>query len=216
MTKYLIINADDFGMSKVFNETILDLIEKNQICAVSVMVEGFAENQKKQFDRLIALSKNKKLDVGLHITFNTNDYAHQIDSQFKKFKSIFGFNPSHADVHKAHKFMDSLPYTAEFFRKTGIPLRNEGVALGGVKSTPTKAFFGSVISFDEIETWIKTFKDGEYYEILFHPGKYDPDSKSKLNKERERDVKYIIELNSILKKNNIKSVSHLDIASANV
>ncbi len=81
----------------------------------------------------------------------------------------------------------------------------------GTKTTSTEAFFGSISDFDKIKEWIKTFEDEKYYEILFHPGKFDPNCKSNLNKDREHDIKYIKNLNSIIEKNNIKVVSYLDL-----
>jgi len=213
MVKYLIINADDFGMSKVFNDVILDLIVKNIVRSTTVMVNRFTKNQKEQFDKLITLSKNKNLSIGLHLEFENNDYPSQIKSQYQKFKEILGFNPSHIDIHKVHSLMDSIPIVAKFCEEICVPLRNSGMVFEGVKSTFSEAFFGSIESFSNIEEWIKTFQDGKYYEILFHPGKYDSDCKSSLNKDRERDVEHIKKLNSILETNNIKLISYLDLAT---
>ena len=213
MTKYLIINADDFGMSQIFNEVILDLIKKDLIYSTTVMIDRVTDNQKKQFDELIALSKNKNLSVGLHLEFKGSDYPSQIKSQYQKFKETLGFNPSHIDIHKAHSLMDSFSDVAEFCRKNNLPLRNSGVLHEGIKTTSAEAFFGSIADFEKIEEWIKTFEDGKCYEILFHPGKFDPSCKSSLNKDRERDVEHIKNLNNILKENNIKVVSYLDLAA---
>ena len=213
MTKYLIINADDFGMSQIFNEVILDLIKKDLIYSTTVMIDRVTDNQKKQFDELIALSKNKNLSVGLHLEFRYSDYPSQIKSQYNKFKEVLGFNPSHIDIHKAHSLMESFSDVAEFCRKNNLPLRNSGVLHEGIKTTSAEAFFGSIADFEKIEEWIKTFEDGKYYEILFHPGKFDFSCKSSLNKDRERDVEHIKNLNNILKENNIKVVSYLDLAA---
>ena len=213
MTKYLIINADDFGMSQIFNEVILDLIKKDLIRSTTVMIDRVTDNQKEQFDELIALSKSKNLSVGLHLEFIDSDYPSQIKSQYQKFKDVLGFNPSHIDIHKAHSLMNSFSDVAEFCRKNNLPLRNSGVLHEGIKTTSTEAFFGSIADFEKIKEWIKTFEDGKYYEILFHPGKFDPSCKSSLNEDRERDVEHIKNLNAILDKNNIKIVSYLDLAA---
>lgn len=69
------------------------------------------------------------------------------------------------------------------------------------------------MSFEKLRSFIENLKDGESYEILFHPGMYDPDCKSSLNKERELDVKKIEEINPFLKENNIKLISYVDLAS---
>ncbi len=213
MTKYLIINADDFGMSEIFNEVILDLIKKDLIRSTTVMIDRVTDNQKEQFDELIVLSKNKNISVGLHLEFKDSDYPSQIKSQYRKFKEILGFNPSHIDIHKAHSLIDSFSDVVEFCKKNNLSLRDSGVLHEDIKTTFAEAFFGSIADFTKIEEWIKTFEDGKYYEILFHPGKFDPSCKSSLNKDRERDVEHIKNLNSILEKNNIKVVSYLDLAA---
>lgn len=212
MTKYLIINADDFGMSQIFNEVILDLIRKDLIRSTTVMINRVTDNQKEQFDELITLSKSKNLSVGLHLEFEENDYPSQIKSQYQKFTEILGFNPSHIDIHKAHSLMDSFSDVAEFCKKNNLPLRNSGVLHEGIKTTSTEAFFGSIADFEKVKEWIKTFENEKYYEILFHPGKFDSSCKSSLNKYRERDVEHIKNLNKILEENNIKVISYLDLA----
>ncbi|MBU0953417.1 MAG: ChbG/HpnK family deacetylase [Nanoarchaeota archaeon] len=214
MTKYLIINADDFGMSRIFDNVILDLIKNNLVLSTTVMVNRITDNQKEQVERLIALSKNKNLSIGLHLEFENNDYTSQIKSQYQKFRKIFGFTPSHIDIHKAHSLKESFSETAELCKERSIPLRNSGVRFNGVKTTLSEAFFGSIEDFDKIEEWVKTFEDGNFYEILFHPGNYDPDCKSSLNQDRERDIKHIKRLNAILRKNNVKAVSYLDLAAS--
>ena len=140
MTKYLIINADDFGMSQIFNDVILDFIVKNNILSTTVMVNRFTDNQKKQFDKLISLSKNMNISVGLHLEFETDNYLAQIKSQFQKFKSILGFNPSHLDIHKPHGLKDSFSYVAEFCKEIDIPLRNNDVLFEGVKSKSRRIY----------------------------------------------------------------------------
>ena len=47
--KYLIINADDFGMSNIFNEVILELLEKEHVRSTSVMVKRGNLDQIKEF-----------------------------------------------------------------------------------------------------------------------------------------------------------------------
>jgi chitin disaccharide deacetylase len=214
MSKYLIINADDFGMSEVFNEVILDLIKKDLIRSTTVMINRVTESQKKQLEELTTLAETSNLSIGLHIEFKDSDYPTQIKSQYKKFKDILGFRPSHIDIHKAHGLTDSFSDVSEFCRENNLPLRNSGVFHQGIKSTYTEAFFGSIADFNDIKKWVNSFKGEKYYEILFHPGQFDPNCESSLNKDRERDVKHIHNLNKMLKEKNIKLVSYLDLASS--
>ena len=213
MTKSLIINADDFGMSQIFNEVILDLIRNDLICSTTVMIDRVTDNQKEQFDELIALSKSKNLSVGLHLEFKDSDYLSQIKSQYQKFREILGFNPSHLDIHKASTIKESISHVADFCRDKRIPCRNKGGYIDYFKTTDSPSFHGSIADFEKIKEWIKTFEDEKYYEILFHPGKFDSSCKSSLNEDRERDVEHIKNLNAILDKNNIKIVSYLDLAA---
>ncbi|MBT3407056.1 ChbG/HpnK family deacetylase [Candidatus Woesearchaeota archaeon] len=213
MTKYLIINADDFGMSKVFNEVILDLIKKKLILSTSVLVTRVEDDQKEQFDDLILFSKNMNLSIGLHLEFETNDYSSQIKIQFEKFKSILGFNPSHIDIHRSRSFKDSFSDVVEFCKNNNFPVRNRGKIFEELKTTELNAFFGSIADFNEIEEWITKLEDGKYYEILFHPGKYDSNCKSSLNKDRERDVEHIEKLNSILEDMDVAVVSYNDLVA---
>lgn len=213
MTKYLIINADDFGLSHIFNEIILDLIRKDLIRSTTVMVNRVKDNQKSQFDELITLSKNKNLSIGLHLEFKEEDCPSQIKSQYKKFKELLGFYPSHLDIHKSSTIRESISCVAYFCRDKKIPCRNKGGDIDYYKTTHLPAFLGSIEDFDKIKEWIKTFEDEKYYEIVFHPGKFDPDCKSSLNKDRERDVKHIKKLNTILGKNNIKISNYSDLAA---
>ncbi|MFZ5982180.1 MAG: ChbG/HpnK family deacetylase [Patescibacteria group bacterium] len=210
MSKYLIVNADDFGMSKKFNEAILELAEEGMLSSTTVLVDWIKDDQKDQIEKLKELAKNKKLTIGFHLEFSKDDYEAEIESQFEKFKSIFGM-PSHVDIHKAHSRTGSFPFVAEFCRKYGFPLRNSGEIFDGIKTTSNEALFCSAHSFSEIENWVKTFKEGECYEAMFHPGKYDSNSKSSLNKEREIDVENVRKLNLILEENEIEKVSWSDL-----
>jgi len=213
MVKYLIINADDFGLSEIFNETIIDLIRKDLINSTTVMVDRVKDDQKEQVKELITLS-SKNLSIGLHLELEENNYLSQIKSQYQKFNKIFGFKPSHIDIHKAHNLTNSFSDVVDFCKENNLPLRNNGIFFENAKTTFSKAFFGSIEDFSKIEEWVKTFKDEKYYEILFHPGKFDPNCKSSLNKDRERDIEQIKKLNTILGKNNIKAISYVDLSAA--
>lgn len=167
MTKYLIINADDFGMSKIFNEVILDLIKKDLIRSTTVIINRFTDNQKEQFDELITLSKIKNLSVGLHLEFDDSDYPSQIKSQYKKFKDTLGFNPSHIDIHRVHSLMDSLSDVAEFCRKNNLPLRNSGVLHKGIKTTSAEAFLAVLLILEKSKNGLKHSKTENITKFYF-------------------------------------------------
>lgn len=208
--KFLIINADDFGYSSVFNEKILELIEKDFITSTSVMIDSIDEKQKDQVARLIALSKEHNVSIGLHVEFMNTDFDSEIQRQYDVFVSMFGFIPAHIDLHKSVYLHDGYPYIIKFSEKMQIPCKNLGVEPLTKWMTKTTILHGTRKTFEEIEEWISTLEDGEYYTAIFHPGIYDPDSMSSLNKERETDAENIEKLNSILSKYDVKLISYGD------
>lgn len=209
----LIINADDFGYSKVFNEVILDLIEKDLVPSTSVMVDKIGDNQKEQIDRLLDLSKSHNVSIGLHIEFKNTDFLDEIKRQYDRFVEIFGFEPIHIDLHKSTYLQDGYPVIMKFCEEKNIPcknLRNIGPITKLMTKEPT--FDGTEHNLDEIKNWLKTLKDEEYAAIIFHPGKYDPECKSSLNfKRRAEDAKKVVELNNVLKEYNVQLVSYFDL-----
>ena len=213
VSAYLIINADDFGMSPVFNTVILDLAERQLISSTTVMVNRVSTDQHPQLADLVSIASSTNLSIGLHVEFIPSDYPAQIRSQFQRFQQLFGISPSHLDIHRAHDHRAAFTSLAQFCQSHTLPMRNNGVAHSGVVTTDTEAFFGSVADFSQIETWLQTFEDGKTYEILFHPGKYDPSSTSSLNHERGRDVAHVALLHALLPNYGIKLVSYHDVAS---
>ncbi len=67
MSKFLIINADDFGYNHEQNEAIKELLEKGLITSTSLM--SVAPDR----DDAISFAKENKLSVGVHLTINSDD-----------------------------------------------------------------------------------------------------------------------------------------------
>lgn len=210
--KKLIINADDFGMSFVFNQSILTLLHDKRVTSTSVLVYRITEQQQEQVQELKRLSKTMNISVGLHLDFKNSSYKKQIQTQFALFTALFGCSPSHLDIHKASHFPDSISVVADFCRQKKLPCRNKGGGISYFQTTSSPAFHGTVDDFTVIANWITTLEDGHPYEILFHPGMYDPACSSLLNKKRELDIAHLLKLHTLLKKYNITLVSYRDFA----
>lgn len=75
MSKFLIINADDFGYNYEQNEAIKDLLSKGLITSTSLMTVT-PENQD-----AIDFAKEKNASVGVHLTINSDD-------KYNKWQSI--------------------------------------------------------------------------------------------------------------------------------
>lgn len=214
--RYLIINGDDFGYSRLFNVEILRLLKNGLISSTTAMVNWINEEQVEQVNELIELGQSYDISVGLHLEFSDNNFKVEILRQYERFFSIFKFKPSHVDLHKSTYLKESYPFIVEFCKEKNIPCRNHNVGdVNGVK-TPNEALNGTNLSFDELKRAIDNFTDGEIYEILFHPGIYDPECKSSLNKQREDDVEKIKEIKLFLKENNIKLISYKELASLSI
>lgn len=67
MSKYLIVNADDFGYNEQQNTAIKELLKNNLITSASLM--SAAPNAKDA----VCFSKENNIPVGVHLTINSDD-----------------------------------------------------------------------------------------------------------------------------------------------
>ncbi|MCL6268070.1 ChbG/HpnK family deacetylase [Flagellimonas myxillae] len=187
----LIINADDFGLSKKFNQTIIKLLEERKITSTTVMVDRISDYQEVQVQHLKYLMRDSEISVGLHVEFTYDRHLEQVKNQFEKFSRIFDQTPSHLDIHKEHLHTNYHEVVAGFCKEQQLPFRNHGTVYDGVSTTCKKYFFGTLDSFNPIDAWLRDLEPAQYSELVFHPGTYDPVCPSSLNKERERDIEHI-------------------------
>lgn len=203
----LIISADDFGMSQSFNKGILELLIAGSISSTSVMVNR--NDDINDFNKLQRLSKIKKYSIGLHLEFTSKLYASSIMQQLNKFISIFNCLPSHIDIHKGLKFIDAFPFVYKLIKTNNMPLRNHGIIINQqIRQTSSPFFYATSKSIEEIATWIYNLKNDSINEIVFHPGYYDVNSVSNLNKERKIDYNNIIQLFEIVLNQGIKIINY--------
>ncbi|MCR4280708.1 MAG: ChbG/HpnK family deacetylase [Candidatus Komeilibacteria bacterium] len=213
----LIVTADDFGYSKLYNKMILELIEEQAVTSTSVMIDEIDNGQKDQVERLIQLSKKNLVSVGLHIYFKNINFEVEIDRQFEKFVAVFGFEPSHLDIHKKDYLKEGFPLIQEFCKKKNIPCKNLSLFddklmnIDGLITTKDSIFDGTRKTFSQISEWLGSLRGGSYC-INFHPGYYDPNSVSSLNKEREADAENIRKMVRGLSEYNIELANFNDLA----
>ncbi len=67
MTKFLIVNADDFGLCREISKGIIKAYLEGIVTAASVVVNG------KYFKEGIALLKDTGIDAGIHLTFTGSE-----------------------------------------------------------------------------------------------------------------------------------------------
>ncbi len=212
--KKLIISADDFGYSYYFNKMILELLEEGCVTSTSVMVDDVTKDQVEQVEQLKNLAKSLSISVGLHINFKTDEFEQEIKRQCDTFYKLFGFTPHHIDLYKPLNMRDEYKVVQEYCMEKNLPCRNVSIfdsriMLDGVITTKESIFEGTHKTFDEICSWISKLGDG-ISEIVFHPGYFDPDSTSTLNKEhkREKDAEHIRMIQPILKERDIRLANY--------
>lgn len=217
--KKVIINADDFGMSKVFNEVILELLEKDFIKSVSVLVLRDIDNQSVQFEKLRNLSKQKDISVGLHFELNEaeKDYkkiSENIEYQKEIFVKHLGFPPTHIDKHKKVYSQEEVIAMIDFATQNNIYIRDyfsEYIHENKDRiRTSNRVVFLAEKNVDDITGIASNMQDEEIMEIIAHPGKFDPNCQSSLNKDRDKDYEKVLALASFLKENNVVLINQKD------
>jgi predicted glycoside hydrolase/deacetylase ChbG (UPF0249 family) len=211
----LIINADDFGLSKLFNKRILELIEDGAVTSTSVLIDEIDESQKEQVEKLKELSEGKPMSVGLHVYFKNKDFEQETQRQYNKFTKVFGLKPHYLDIHKMDHVHDGGFETIQKkCIEENIPCKNISflgdVMMDGVITTKHSVLDATKKPFAEIEKWVSSMDEGIYC-INFHPGYHDPESTSSFDEEREVDAENISRLVKTLPKHNTKLVNFNDI-----
>ena len=206
-------------MSRIFNEKILELLDKGYAKSTSVMVGMVTKEQDGQVKRLIGLYGERKVSAGLHLEFDVKQPVYpQVESQYEKFISIFGIPPSHIDYHRPRgtpeaQFKELVAAGDRFAKVHDLPARNRAVAMTA-KHTTYPAFMCKDITmdFDEVLGFLKSMKDGNSCELITHPGEYDPDCASSRNSQRKIDYDAIVRLQDFLeKRKDIANISYLEL-----
>lgn len=150
MEYLLIVNADDFGLSKGQNYGIVEACRHGVVTSTTAMVNGEA------IEHAAALSLDlPDLGVGMHFvltlgmpltampgltregvlgkwiweraeegTLPLEEIARELDCQFNRFVDLFGREPTHIDSHHhVHMIPAIFPLVAEFARRKGVALR---------------------------------------------------------------------------------------------
>lgn len=150
MRRLLIVNADDFGLSRGQNYGIVEACRNGVVTSTTALVNGAA------IEHALGLrSQVPELAIGLHFTLtlgksvgNTpsltrdgvfgkwiwdlaaqdnlplDEIADELASQYARFVALFGEPPTHIDSHHhVHMFAAIFPLVAEFAREKGVAIR---------------------------------------------------------------------------------------------
>ena len=140
--KFLIVNADDFGLSEGTNRGIVRAHEHGVVTSVSLMVRQPAAAAAAAYAR-----RNARLSVGLHLDVGEWAYrdgrwlavyevvpaedgaavAAEARRQLAVFRDLTGRDPTHLDSHQhAHRFPPLAGVAEELAQEIGVPLRHVG------------------------------------------------------------------------------------------
>lgn len=119
-SKFLIVNADDFGYSYSVNKGIIEAHENGIVTSTSILVESIAASE------AAGLSIYPDLSLGLHLTLpNLDNVTSELSRQVSKFIAIVGKMPDHIDTHKRHTTDAGIRKALEeYSHRSDIPIRN--------------------------------------------------------------------------------------------
>jgi chitin disaccharide deacetylase len=138
--RYLIVNADDFGMSPGVNRGIIEAHERGIVTSASLMVRWFAAKQAAAY-----AGARPHFSIGLHI--DLGEWAHrdgewtplyevvsleeraqverEVALQLASFRDLLGRNPTHLDSHQhVHRAEPVRAVLVNLARDLDIPLRH--------------------------------------------------------------------------------------------
>jgi predicted glycoside hydrolase/deacetylase ChbG (UPF0249 family) len=140
VSKYLIVNADDFGQSQGINRGIMTAHERGIVTSASLMVRGKAAAQAVDYARA-----QRQLSVGLHIDLGewayragawVELYRHvdaddvaaveaEVANQLETFRRLVGQDPSHLDSHQhVHRKEPVRRIVSELGARLRVPVRH--------------------------------------------------------------------------------------------
>lgn len=198
MTKYLIVNADDFGASAGVNRGILECHTRGVLTSTSVMVTGRAVRE------AVAMSRDHPaLALGLHFDvcgedereFDLEDPAAVRDEfrrQLDAFHDLLGRPPTHIDSHRhVHREDHLRPLFRELVEPLGVPLRDDGRVnfVGGFYAQwEWRVTNLEYVSVPFLQQLLREEVPPGWTEISCHPGYRSPDFTSVYLAEREEEV----------------------------
>jgi chitin disaccharide deacetylase len=138
--RYLIVNADDYGLSSGVNRGIIQAHEQGIVTSTSLMVRGPAAAEAVSYSR-----EHPALSLGLHVDLGEWAYrdeawvslyevvpmedtavvTQEVACQLANFRRLTGENPTHIDSHQHVHLQESVrPILTNVARDLGVPLRH--------------------------------------------------------------------------------------------
>lgn len=185
MTKYLVVNADDFGASSGVNRGIVEAHRDGVLTSTSLMVTGAAAQEAVQLSR-----ENPDLAVGLHWDvlgedereFDMDDHQavrQEFSVQLERFIELMGRPPTHIDSHRHVHYQEGvLELFQELAGPLGVPVRGDGQVhfIGGFYAQWEWAVTElEHVSVEALQRILREEVEEGWTEISCHPGYITPD-----------------------------------------
>jgi predicted glycoside hydrolase/deacetylase ChbG (UPF0249 family) len=204
--KYLIVNADDFGLSPGVNQGVVTAYEQGIVTSASLMVRWPAAPAAAAFGRdHPAFSLGLHLDLG-ECTFRNGSLkllyevvplddaaavAGELARQLDQFHALAGREPTHIDSHQhVHRWEPVRSVAVEAARRLGIPLRHCSPAVrycgDFYGQTDEGASIPEAIRLDRLIKILTGLGSG-ITELVCHPG-FGEDLQTMYRKERAQEL----------------------------
>jgi predicted glycoside hydrolase/deacetylase ChbG (UPF0249 family) len=208
--KYLIVNADDFGISRGVNRGIIEAHRHGILTSTSLMVNRAAAGE------AAALARDAPaLSVGLHLELEDAAGA-ELNEQVDRFERLMGRPPTHIDSHHAaHRHPELQPQVLALGEQLGVPVRGHSpVAL-------FHRFYGQwggethleQVSVESLAGMLETDVGEGVTELICHPGYADAELTSSYALEREAELRTLCDplVRTALAAQSIQLISFADL-----
>jgi predicted glycoside hydrolase/deacetylase ChbG (UPF0249 family) len=197
--RLLIVNADDFGLSRGVNEGILSAHRDGIVTSTSLMVAepGAAEAAE-------AAREHPDLSLGLHFVEpdgvdldDPRQAREAFDRQLERFRELAGRDPSHVDSHHhVHATEQRMATFRELVKPLSVPLRGDGQVayIGGFWAQWEPGVTElSYVSRAHLRHLIDTEVKEGFTELACHPARVTGDFNSSYLHEREAELATLTE-----------------------
>lgn len=219
--RFLVVNADDLGLSDAVNAGIFAAHSDGIVTSASLMVRQGAAPAAAE-----AAAEHPELAIGLHIDLGQWDYEHgewiqaylrcdtddrdaveaECRAQLERFRALLGRDPTHLDSHQHVHESEPVAGVAEALAaELGVPLRNRQIRYEGSfygqsgKGEP----FPEGISPQRLGELIRALPPG-WTEIGCHPAagpvptsSYDSERRVELATLRDPGVKNLLNVSNV-------------------
>jgi chitin disaccharide deacetylase len=188
--RWLIVTADDFGITSGINRGIMQAHREGVLTSASLMVDRPACEEAAALARECAT-----LSVGLHLELDPDDPEQvpvELERQLARFLELVGAAPTHVDSHHdVHHDPRVLPRLLAWAARTGLPLR------GHSRARHFSKFYGqwggeTHLEQISVEGFVRLV-DAEVREgvteLNCHPGYVEPGFPSTYATEREEELR---------------------------